>query len=317
MALPAFTISEMMAAGVHFGHRTYRWNPQMRDYIFGARNGIHIFDLTKTVPLTYSALAAVEATVARGGRVLFVGTKRQAQGVCKEEAERCGMYYINHRWLGGLLTNWKTIGKSIKRLRDLNQDFNDSAAAATKFAEMQAAATPEAPVTREMVRDPLAHLTKKERLMLERERTNLDRVLGGILNMGGLPDIVVVLSVHEDRIAVQECNRLGIPVIGVVDSNASDEGVNFVIPGNDDSIRSLGMYARLCADSVISGIEMQAQSSAVKPTATVGGVTEIKSAPRKATTVTLSKAAQAVANADEAAPAEAAPAETTAPAANA
>lgn len=295
MALPQFTVSELMAAGVHFGHRTYRWNSQLRNYIFGSRNGIHIIDLTQTVPMLYSGLAAIEATVARGGRVLFVGTKKQAQGVCSAEAERCGMYFVNHRWLGGLLTNWKTVGKSIKRLRELEQNFADNAAAVKKLAELEAAATPENPVDRNSVRDPLSHLTKKERLMAERERDNLKRVLGGIMNMSGLPDLVVVLSVHEDRIAVEECSRLGIPVLGVVDTNASDEGVSFVVPGNDDSTRALGLYARLCADAVLSGLAMQAQSHAVRPMESAGAVKEMK-APRAKTTVTLSAAAQAAAN---------------------
>jgi small subunit ribosomal protein S2 len=299
MALPQFTVSELLAAGVHFGHRSFRWNPRLRSYIYGTRNGIHIIDLTQTVPMLYGALAAIEATVARGGRVLFVGTKRQAQSIVAAEAERCGMYYINHRWLGGLLTNWKTVGNSIRRLRELEQNFADSAAAATKLAELQAAATPENPVEKSAVHDPLANYTKKERLMQERERTNLKRVLGGIMNMSGLPDLVVVLSVKEDKLAIDECNRLGIPVVGVVDTNSSDEGVSYVIPGNDDSSRALGLYARLAADSVLSGLAMQASSMHTQPMA---GGTEGKSrSPRASATVTLSAKAQEAANAPEAA----------------
>ena len=306
MALPQFTMSELLAAGVHFGHRSYRWNPRLRSYIYGTRNGIHIIDLTQTVPMLYSALAAIEATVARGGRVLFVGTKRQAQSIVSAEAERCGMYFINHRWLGGLLTNWKTVGNSIRRLRELEQSFNDSAAATAKLAELQAAATPENPVDKNAVHDPLGHFTKKERLMQERERTNLKRVLGGIMNMSGLPDLVVVLSVKEDKLAIDECNRLGIPVVGVVDTNASDEGVSYVIPGNDDSSRALGLYARLAADSVLSGLAMQASSM---NTQTMSGSS---SRGRSSASVTLSAKAQEAANAPEATEAAAPAAEAPA-----
>lgn len=286
MALPHFTMSDLLAAGVHFGHRDFRWNPRLKSYIYGTRNGIHIFDLTQTLPLMYTALAAIEATVARGGRVLFVGTKKQAQGVVVEAAERCGMYYVNHRWLGGLLTNWKTVNNSIKRLRDLDTMFEENAAAQAKIAELQAAATPENPFNKDSVKDPMGHLTKKERLMAQRERDNLTRTLGGIKTMAGLPDLIVVLSVHQDHIAVAEANCLGIPVVGVVDSNATDEGVSYVIPGNDDSTRALGLYARLAADAVLSGIAMQVQSAPAVHTDA--------RAPRR--TVTLSSKAQTAAN---------------------
>ena len=298
MALPHFTLSEMLSAGVHFGHRSFRWNPKLKPLIFGVRNGIHIIDLQQTVPLMLSALSAIEATVARGGRVLFVGTKAQSQQVVAEAAERCGMYYVNHRWLGGTLTNWKTISQSIRRLKELEEGFTQSEAAQAKLAELQAAATPDAPVGKDAVKDPMAHLTKKERLMRTRERANLRRLLGGIMNMAGLPDLVVVFSVHQDKIAVDEAARLGIPVVGIVDTNADSEGVSHVVPGNDDSIRAMGLYARVFADAVLSGIAQQANQA--QPAAEAA-----PRAPRTAkgpTTVTLSKKAQEAAAADEAAP---------------
>ena len=297
MALPQFTISELLGAGVHFGHRSFRWNPKLKSYIFGIRNGIHVIDLQQTVPLMFNALSTIEATVARGGRVLFVGTKSQAQQVVVEAAERCGMYHVNHRWLGGLLTNWKTISQSIRRLKELEEHFTQSEAAAVKLAELRAAATPDAPVSKDAVRDPLAHLTKKERLMRTRERANLRRLLGGIMNMAGLPDLVVVLSVHQDKIAVDEAACLGIPVIGIVDTNADATGVTHVIPGNDDSVRALSLYARLFADAVLSGIAQQA--SLAQPTVS-SDAPRANRAAKGPTTVTLSKKAQEVATADDA-----------------
>lgn len=299
MALPHFTISEMLAAGVHFGHRSFRWNPRMKPFIFGERNGIHIIDLTQTVPMTFAALAAIESTVARGGRVLFVGTQKQAQDVVKEAAEKCGMYYINHRWLGGLLTNWKTVSNSVRRLRDLNDQFTASDAAQAKIAELKAAATEAQPFDPASVTDPMGHLTKKEILMRRRERDNLHRVVGGIMNMAGLPDLVIVMSVHQDRIAVDEANRLGVPVVGIVDTNTTDDGVTFMIPGNDDSSRALSLYARLFSEAVLSGISMQTQHATV--TKTADGTIAAR-APKKQTTVTLSKKAQEAAAAAEASP---------------
>ncbi|NBV54182.1 MAG: 30S ribosomal protein S2 [Proteobacteria bacterium] len=300
MALPQFTISELIGAGVHFGHRSFRWNPKLKSSIYGTRNGIHIIDLQQTVPALYSALAAIEATVARGGRVLFVGTKKQAQQVALEAAEKCGMYYVNHRWLGGILTNWKTVSQSIRRLKDIEEAFKGSEEAQKKLAEMMATATPENPVNASMVKDPMSHLTKKEVLMRTRERANLRRVLGGIMNMAGLPDLLVVLSVHQDKIAVDEAARLGIPVVGIVDTNANPEGVTYMVPGNDDSTRALSLYARLCADAVLSGIAMQA--SLHQPVQAAASNAEGRTrAPRGPVTVTLSKAAKEVAAADEAA----------------
>jgi small subunit ribosomal protein S2 len=299
MALPAFTMSELLGAGVHFGHRNFRWNPRLKSYIFGTRNGIHVIDLQQTVPLLYTALAAVEATTARGGRVLFVGTRPNAQQIIKEAALSCGQYYINHRWLGGLLTNWKTVGQSIKRLRELQEQFAASEAVQAQIAELKAKATPENPVDLSGIKDPMSHLTKKERLMRTRERANLDRVLGGIMTMAGLPDLVVVLSVKEDKIAVDEATRLGIPVIGIVDTNADSEGVTYVVPGNDDSSRALSLYTRLFAESVKSGTALHQQMAAAQPQATEGSTRAPRS--KAQTTVTLSKAAQAVVAADAAA----------------
>ena len=299
MALPQFTMSELLGAGVHFGHRSFRWNPKLKSYIYGTRNGIHIFDLNQTVPMLYTALAAVEATVARGGRVLFVGTKKQAQGIAKEAADRCGMYYVNHRWLGGILTNWKTVSQSIKRLKEIEEGFKGSEEAKAQLDAALAAVDGDInKVDRSGIKDPMAHLTKKERLMRTRERENLNRVLGGIMNMAGLPDLIVVLSVHEDKIAVDEANVLGIPVIGVVDTNANPDGVTYMIPGNDDSARALSLYAKLVADSVLSGIQMQAALHNAQPQA--GGRSS-----KAQTTVTLSKAAQEAATAEAATPAEA------------
>lgn len=297
MALPQFTMSELLGAGVHFGHRSFRWNPKLKSYIYGTRNGIHIFDLTQTVPMMYTALAAIEATVARGGRVLFVGTKKQARDVAREAAERSGMYYINHRWLGGILTNWKTVSQSIKRLKEIEEGFKGSAEARAAYEAALAAVNGDVnQVDRSSFKDPMAHLTKKERLMRTRERENLNRVLGGIMNMAGLPDLVVVLSVHEDKIAVDEANVLGIPVVGIVDTNANPQGVTYMIPGNDDSARALSLYAKLMTDSVLSGIQMQAALHSAQPSVSRG----------KPQTVTLSKAAQEAANADVAAEAAAA-----------
>lgn len=303
MALPQFTMSELLGAGVHFGHRSFRWNPQLKSYIYGTRNGIHIFDLAQTVPLLYTSLAAIEATVARGGRVLFVGTKKQAQGVVKDAAERCGMYFVNHRWLGGILTNWKTVSQSIKRLKEIEDGFKASAEAQAALAAALEAAGPEgeATVDRSQFKDPMAHLTKKERLMRTRERENLHRVLGGIMNMAGLPDLVVVMSVQQDKIAVDEAVKLGIPVVGIVDSNATPEGVTYIVPGNDDSVRALSLYARLMADSVLSGIALQAQQHGTAPAASEGmRAPRSKAQSEGAPTVTLSKAAREAANAEEA-----------------
>jgi len=227
MALPDFTMRQLLEAGVHFGHQSHRWNPKMADYIFGARNNIHIIDLAQTVPLLHRALQAVSDTVAKGGRVLFVGTKRQAQDVVAESAKRSAQYFVNSRWLGGTLTNWKTISGSIKRLRHLE--------------EMLAAGE-------------ASQYTKKERLTLQRERDKLDRSLGGIKDMGGLPDLIFVIDTNKEDIAIQEAQRLNIPVAAVVDTNCDPKGITYVVPGNDDAGRAIGLYCDLIARAVIDGL---------------------------------------------------------------
>src|SRR5215211_5376106 len=209
MALPDYSMRQLLEAGVHFGHQSHRWNPKMAEYIFGARNNIHILDLAQTVPMMHRALQAVSDTVAKGGRILFVGTKRQAQDAIADAAKRSAQYYVNARWLGGTLTNWKTISKSIQRLRQLEQ----------------------------MLEGEAEGLTKKERLTLTRERTKLEKALGGIKDMGGVPDLVFVIDTNKEAIAIQEANRLGIPVAAIVDSNCDPDHIQLPIPGNDDAGR--------------------------------------------------------------------------------
>lgn len=231
MALPSFTMRQLLEAGVHFGHSTRRWNPKMAPFLYGDRNKIHIIDLGQTVPMLSRAMEAVRDVVAKGGRVLFVGTKRQAQEKVAEAAKSCGQYYVNHRWLGGMLTNWQTISGSIKRLRELEAIF-DSA-------------------------ERTAGLTKKELLQLTRERTKLDLALGGIKDMGGLPDILIIIDTNKETTAVTEAVKLGIPVVGVLDSNSDPAGVDYPIPGNDDAIRAIATYCDLIAGSVLDGIQSE------------------------------------------------------------
>jgi len=233
MALPSPSMRQLLEAGVHFGHTTRRWNPRMAPFIFGARNGVHIIDLEQTVPLLNQALVTVRDIVAGGGRVLFVGTKRQASEKVAEAAKRCGQYYVNHRWLGGMLTNWKTISNSIKRLR----------------------------IVEEQLAEENSGLTKKELLVLTRERDKLERALGGIKEMGGLPDVLFVIDTNKEHIAVEEAKNLNIPVIGVLDSNSSPEGVTFPVPGNDDALRAIGLYCDLIADAVLDGIQAEMAAS--------------------------------------------------------
>lgn len=230
MALPEFSLRQLLEAGVHFGHQTHRWNPKMGPYIYGDRNGIHILDLTQTVPLLDAALNALRDTVARGGRILFVGTKRQAQKAVHEAAERSAQYYMNHRWLGGTLTNWKTVSNSISRLKKLDEMLDGGGAAA---------------------------LTKKERLNLDRERTKLTMSLGGIREMGGVPDILFVIDTNKEALAILEANKLGIPVVAVLDSNSSPEGVTYPIPGNDDAARAIKLYCDLASDAALDGMAAQ------------------------------------------------------------
>lgn len=237
MALPEFTMRQLMEAGVHFGHHTRRWNPKMREYIFGVRNGVHIMDLQQTMPLLNQSLKEIRDIVSRGGRILFVGTKKQAAAKVAESAKRCGQYYVNHRWLGGMMTNWKTISKSIARLRDLENILGSE--------------------------EQLALRTKKEILMLTRERDKLEASIGGIKEMGGQPDALFIIDTIKEEIAVKEANKLGIPVFAIVDSNATPDGVDFVIPGNDDALRSIDLYCDLIADAVLDGIQAELKASGV------------------------------------------------------
>jgi small subunit ribosomal protein S2 len=227
MALPDFTMRQLLEAGVHFGHQSHRWNPKMAPFIFGARNNIHIVDLAQTVPLLHNALQAVSDTVAKGGRILFVGTKRQAQDNVADAAKRSAQYFVNSRWLGGTLTNWKTISASIKRLRHLDDVLTSGDASS---------------------------YTKKERLTLQRERDKLDRSLGGIKDMGGLPDLIFVIDTNKEDIAIQEAQRLNIPVAAIVDTNCDPKGITYVVPGNDDAGRAITLYCDLIARAAIDGI---------------------------------------------------------------
>ena len=228
MALPDFSMRQLLEAGCHFGHQTHRWNPKMKDFIFGERSNIHIIDLSQTVPLLHQALVKVRETAAKGGRVLFVGTKRQASEPLAQAASRCAQYYMNQRWLGGTLTNWRTISNSIARLRELETMFESEGG--------------------------LAGLTKKEQLMLTREREKLDRSLGGIKDMGGTPDLMFVIVTNKEGIAIQEAKKLGIPVIAVVDTNCDPDPIDFPIPGNDDASRAIALYCDLIADAVLDGM---------------------------------------------------------------
>ena len=228
MALPDFTMRGLLEAGAHFGHQSHRWNPKMAPYIFGARNNIHIIDLAQTVPLLHQALKAVSDTVAKGGRVLFVGTKRQAQDEIADSAKRSAQYFINSRWLGGTLTNWKTISGSINRLRKLEEILSAGAQG----------------------------VTKKERLLLTRERDKLERALGGIKDMGGTPDMIFVIDTNKEQLAIKEANRLKIPVVAILDTNCDPDGVTYPIPGNDDAGRAVALYCELVSRACIEGISL-------------------------------------------------------------
>jgi len=234
MALPTFTMRQMLEAGVHFGHSTRRWNPKMEQFIFGARNKTHIIDLQQTMPMFQQALQALSDVTSRGGRVLFVGTKRAASEKIAETARNCGQYYVNHRWLGGMLTNWSTVSQSIRRLRDLESRFETG---------------------------EINQLTKKEILQLTREQEKLERTLGGIKEMGGIPDMLFILDTNKEAIAVQEANRLGIPVVAVVDSNANPDGVDYIVPGNDDAMRAITFYCELVQAAVLDGLQTELMKS--------------------------------------------------------
>ena len=266
MALPEFTMRQLLEAGVHFGHQTQRWNPKMQEFIYGDRNGIHIMDLTQTVPMLDAALNVIRETVDKGGRILFVGTKRQAQKPVAEAAERCAQYYMNHRWLGGTLTNWKTVSQSIGRLRQIDEQMAEGAEG----------------------------LTKKERLGIERDQGKLQASLGGIREMGGVPDLLFVIDVSKEDLAVAEANKLGIPVVAVVDTNCSPDGVDYIIPGNDDAARAIQLYCDLAARAALDGMSAQLDAAGVDLGAMEDAGEELApSAPA----------------AEEAAPAEEAPAE--------
>ena len=272
MALPEFTMRQLLEAGVHFGHQKHRWNPRMGRYIFGVRNGVHILDLQQTVPLLRNALQEVRDAVAGGGRVLFVGTKRQASEAVADAARLCGQYYVNHRWLGGMMTNWRTISDSIKRLKKLD----------VQLAEDQAG------------------LTKKELLRMTRERDKLERALGGIKEMGGLPDILVVIDTNKEEIAILEARKLNIPVIGIIDSNSNPEGITHPVPGNDDALRAITLYCDLVARSVLDGIREEMTDAGIDigeaAEAPVEEIPEVVEAPAEAAP------AEAAATEEEAAP---------------
>ena len=225
MAVPTVSMQQLIEAGAHFGHQTHRWNPRMKPYIFGARNGVHIIDLSQTVPLFARALDFVSATVQAGGKVLFVGTKRQAQQPIAEAARSCGQHFVNHRWLGGMLTNWKTISQSIKRLKTLE----------------------------ERLAGDTAGLTKKEVLQMTRERDKLELSLGGIRDMGGIPDVMFVIDANKEELAIKEANVLGIPVVAILDSNVDPSGIAFPVPGNDDASRAVRLYCDAIAQAAQKG----------------------------------------------------------------
>ncbi len=269
MAFPTFTLRQLLEAGVHFGHQTRRWNPAMAPYIYGVRNGVHIIDLTQTVPMLYRALHAVRDVVAGGGRVLFVGTKRQAQEPIARSARRCGQYYVNHRWLGGTLTNWRTISKSIRRLRDLEAKLSDTQAT--------------------------AGLTKKELLHLERERGKLERALGGIKDMAGLPDILFVIDTNKEAIAIAEARKLGLPVVAVCDTNSDPRGIRYPVPGNDDASRAINLYCDLMVQAVLDGIQAEMAATGVD----VGEMEEVVEELPDTATEETGEAAEAPAEAEE------------------
>ena len=247
MTLPTITIRQMMESGVHFGHNARRWNPKMAQYIYGTRDGIHIMDLTQTQPMLTRALEAVRDVAAKGGKILFVGTKLQAQEPIAAAAQRCGQYYVNHRWLGGMLTNWKTISSSIKRLKEID--------AKTEKGELQG-------------------LTKKERLNISREREKLFASLGGIQDMNGRPDLIFVIDVPKEELAINEAKKLGIPVVAICDSNANPDSVTYPVPGNDDALRAINLYCDLVSGAVLDGMQAELKAAGVDLGAIAETVTE-------------------------------------------
>ena len=288
MAAPVVTMQQLLETGAHFGHQTHRWNPKMKPYIFGDRNGVHILDLSQTVPLFARALEFVAASTASGGKVLFVGTKRQAQEAVAEAARRSGQHFVNHRWLGGMLTNWKTISGSIKRLKTLEEQLSGDTTG----------------------------LTKKEVLQLTREKDKLDLSLGGIRDMGGIPDVMFVIDANKEELAIKEANTLGIPVVAILDSNVSPDGIAFPVPANDDASRAIRLYCEAIAIAATRGGQQQQASSGrdlgamdeppIEEALTVEPeVTRVEAAPVQAAPVEVAPVA--------ATPVEAAPVEAASP----
>ena len=236
MSYPTFTMRQLLEAGVHFGHHTRRWNPKMAPYIFGKRNNIHIINLEKTVPMLYEALDAIQSIAKNGGKFLFVGTKRSASDLIAQAATNCGQYYVNHRWLGGMLTNWETVSNSIKKLKSLEERIESG---------------------------EINSLTKKERLQIERQKEKLDLNLGGIKNMNGIPDAMFIVDTNKESIAILEANNLNIPVIAICDTNSNPSGVDYPIPGNDDALRAISLYCDLVAASILKGLESNLEQSGV------------------------------------------------------
>jgi len=262
MALPEFSLRQLLEAGVHFGHQTARWNPRMGEYIYGARNGIHILDLTQTVPMLDAALNLVRETVAKGGSILFVGTKRQAQKPIAEAAEKCAQYYMNYRWLGGTLTNWQTVSQSIKRLKEYDEKLETGAEG----------------------------MTKKERLGMERQQKKLQASLGGIREMGGRPDLIFVIDVNKEDLAIAEAKKLGIPVVAIVDTNCSPDDVDYIIPGNDDAARAIILYCDLVARAALDGMTEQMGAAGIDLGALDDAPIEEAVAPEPATEEPAAKA---------------------------
>ena len=273
MAMPVVDMRALLEAGVHFGHQTHRWNPKMAPFIFGERNGVHIIDLSQTVPSLTRALQAVRDVVSKGGRVLFVGTKRQASPIVAEAAKRCGQYYVNHRWLGGMMTNWQTISQSIKRLKQLDEKLGQEHTG----------------------------LTKKETLQMTRQRDKLELSLGGIQDMGGLPDIIVVVDTNRDDIAIAEAQRLNIPVVGVIDTNSKPDGIEFPVPGNDDATRAIRLYCDLIAEAVLDGIQADLAAQGVDLGAADAPIEEAVAAEEAPVEAAAEEAAPAEAPVEEAA----------------
>ncbi|MEO1491023.1 MAG: 30S ribosomal protein S2 [Pseudomonadota bacterium] len=287
MALPDFSLRQLLEAGVHFGHQTHRWNPKMGQYIYGSRNGIHILDLTQTVPLLDAALQAMRDCAAKGGRVLFVGTKRQAQQPLADAAGRSAQYFMNHRWLGGTLTNWKTISNSISRLKSLDE-MTES--------------------------DAMARFTKKERLNFDRERAKLQASLGGIREMGGTPDMLFIIDTNKEDLAIAEARKLKIPVAAILDTNSDPDGIDYPIPGNDDAARAIALYCDLAARAVIDGMASQLDAAGfdlgeLEDAPVEEALAEDPGAAEEPPAEVLPEAGEAAAAAEAEAPAEDAPAE--------